>query len=641
MTMELPNGLQRLGLRKRYEMLLWVPRKYQNYTNVVEAAQLREYIDRRVVLRVLVAGKPVSSERGRFTVPVQDVEGNLYRLLQFGMIRFSPWVDLNVGDVVYLRCEVKEFNDRIHLFKAELVDAQHVGKICPVYSGKPGVVAAAAVGESIREAITDGHAIEDAVTAIRQAFGGESDQSVLARAGTSGTLRLLLMALHNPTTRAMAEWGSRTAKALGVAYLYYHATRTVERPLRVQSVLRITREEIAALVAQLPFAPTSGPRSQLEAIEGIRAELEAPYAMDAVLTADVGVGKTLIYMLPAIAARERGAKVCVLVPNTILGEQICSEFQALYPKMPVALVSEASAKQVDLSTNPIVIATVKIFNLAKKANWVPNLLVIDEQQKLSAEQRSRLCGPDTNVLQATATPTPRTLALIEHGGRTRFEVDKQHAAKIIKTIIARSGDRERMFAALAEVVKAGGQAAVIYPRVKSSGERDAKSVLAAAERFERIAPGRIAVIHGKLSAVEKVEAMRQAKAGEKSIIVASSIIEIGVTIANLRLLIVVEADRYGTSTLHQMRGRLVRNGGEGVFYAYLPEDEVEDETMQRIELLSRTNNGFELAELDMAQRGFGDLSGEDADESGKSRTLFRGLMLMPDDLTRAEAACAA
>lgn len=633
MSFELPKGLVRVGVQRPYEVLLWAPRKYRNFTNVITADQLLDNIDRFVVLRVVVAGKPMSSERGRFSVAVRDELGRDFDIKQFGMIRFSPWINLKVGDTIHLRAKVVSLYSKIYLFNAEVVADEDVGRIRPVYAGKPGVLAAATVGEAISELIEDQDAVNDAITAIRQSFDGEEEGEVLQRANTNGSLKLLLRGLHRPESVALATWAASTTKALAVQYLHHSARKAVERPMRVQSVLRLAPDELDGLIRALPFPPTSGARSQLEAIHGIRDLLEEPYAMDAVLSADVGVGKTLTYMVPAVGVQRRGAKVAVLIPNTILGEQIADEFKAMFPDSPVALVTDATKKlEIDWDSNPILIGTTRLFTVTRKQKWVPDFLVIDEQQKLSSEQRAKLCGPDTNVLEATATPTPKTIAMIEHGGRARFEIDKQHAKKDIQTIVARSEDRAAMFEKLHQIVAGGGQAAVIYPRVSSSGENDAKSVLSAAERFEKMAPGRVAVIHGRLSSEEKIEVMRQARAGEKSIIVASSILEIGVTISNLQMLIVVNADRYGTSTLHQLRGRLARNGGEGWFYAYIPEEEVEESTLARVELLTRTNNGFELAELDMEQRGFGDLSGETEGDSGKSRTLFRGLMLMPEDL---------
>lgn len=627
--------LNRAGLTSLHEVLLWTPRKHIDYTQVIAPEELHEYVEQKVVLELTVSASPrPGKNKGQFVAWGRDNAGREHRLTLFGMLKFSPWKTIGVGARIHVLAKVVEFNQNIYLNQVELVPHAYVRRVLPVYGGKPGVIAGEAIFEHVMAALATPHAITDACTTIRQAFDGQSEGEILNRTQVSGSLAQILNALHRPESMNEAQWGLSSAKRIATAYIKHSAQRASERPLRVQTVMRIGVDEIETLIRQLPFVPTQGERSQVHAIHEIVRLLGQPTAMDAILTADVGVGKTLCYMIPAVAAQTHGFKVCVLVPNTILAKQIATEFETMFPDCPVALATDETRKTpIDWERNPVVIGTTRVFAVSKRAKWHPNLLIIDEQQKLSIDQRQTLCTPDTNVLEASATPIPQTLGLLQHGGKDRIVVDVRHSKQDIRTYVVGADRRQRMFARLQEAVRRGVQVAVIYPRVQASGDDDAKSVISAGARFEKLCPGQVITIHGKMTGEEKLAAMEQAKSGEKAIIVGSSILEIGITIANLRMMIVVNADRYGVSTLHQLRGRLARHGGVGEFFAFLP-DEVEQETLDRINLLAMTNNGFELADLDMRQRGFGDLSGDSTDTSGRTRTLFRGIQFMPDDFER-------
>jgi ATP-dependent DNA helicase RecG len=405
----------------------------------------------------------------------------------------------------------------------------------------------------------------------------------------------------------------------------------MHRQFSKESVIRISGNEIATMIRDLPFKPTAGELSQEAAVQRIVELLAEPYPMDILLTADVGVGKTLVYMLPAVAAQRLGRKVAVMIPNSILVAQVAAELRECFPATPVVAVGDAaSARGIDLAANPILIGTTGLIAMAKARCWVPDLLVIDESQKTSREQRQALRGSHTNVIEATATALPRTLALVTHGGKQLIQVAKHHANKMIETRIVTPADRASIMASIRKVIAGGGQAAIIYPRVAGQADGDNLSVEEAGKKWEVLFPGQVAVLHGKMKDVDKAAVMAGVKAGDKALLCSSSIIEIGATIKNLKLLMVVAADRYGISTLHQMRGRLVRHGGEGFCFLYLAGD-IEEETMERLKLMEKTNDGFRLAEMDMALRGFGDLGEDSEDQSGASYTLFRDLTLMPED----------
>ena len=554
----------------------------------------------------------------------------------FGMLKLSPWYSVKPGDSVWIRAKVVLVNGYYYLNSAEWVDETTVGTIVPVYPGKLGVVAATTITTAVQTALKERQSVFDASLAIREAFGGMDEADIIRLAGCGGSLPVVLNQLHAPTDMTMAEWAMKSARKLAVAFIRWAADKAGARPMAMKSIIRIGGNQMRQLVTRLPYALTEGEGSQAEAVRAVIRALSEPYPMNALISADVGVGKTVCYGLVAAASQQQGFKVAILIPNTVLVDQVVQELRNFFPAVPIAQVADGVSELPDWNRNPILVGTSKLFRMTEKMKWQPDLLVIDEPQKMDEAQRNRLRALHTNVIETTATPQPRSMAMLLHGGKQLIQVSKQHANKTISTKIYDRSHKLAMFARIKERVAMGDQAAIVYPRVAASSEADWKSVISAGAMWERLFPGQVAVLHGKMDEIEKTATLRRIKSDRIPIIITSSIIEVGVTIENLRILMVVNAERYGVFTLHQFRGRLARLGGEGEFLMYLP-DEVEEETLERIQLLETTTNGFELAERDMSIRGYGDLADADGAQSGKTTTLFRSLSLMPADFTETTA----
>lgn len=635
---ELHAALKRAGITRSFQTLLWVPKRYEDYTIIVNGSNYWEYVGKKVCIELIIASKPAYRDKGQFTVVAEDDSGTTHKLILFGILRFSPWASLQKGDHVWVRAKVVDVGGRQYLNNIELITPERLGRVTPVYTARQGVIGAEKISQAITCAMASEQNISDAALAVREAFGGMEEKEIIDLAGCGGSLNLLIRNLHAPAHREAAEWALDSAKCIAAAYIRWSAKKSCARPLMMKSVIRIPTDNIRKLLAGLPWALTRGAKSQISAIKEILDALAEPYPMDALLSADVGAGKTVCYGLVAALAQEQGHRVAILIPNTILVNQVVNELRAFFPNIPIIEVSEKeNHKTINWNENPILVGTTRLFGIADRAKWVPDLLVVDEQQKTDEQQRLRLCAAHTNTLETTATPLPRSLAMLVHGGKRLIQVSAQHAKKHIRTRIVDQQHKREVFEQIAQRVANGDQAAIIYPRVEASTGSGKKSVIDAAKIWEQRFPGKVAVLHGKLKDDEKRTIMSEVKSGEKPIIIASSIVEVGVTIPDLRLMMVVHAERYGVYTLHQFRGRLARLGGEGDFLLYLP-DEVEEETMERLRLLEKTTDGFALAELDMQMRGFGDLAEASGAQSGKTRTLFTGIQLMPSDLEEKEAA---
>ena len=627
------SALSRAGIHEPAAVLAWVPRKHVSHFEVPPSAW-SSMVGQKVCAALVVLSLPLMVPgENRFVFDAKDTLGRVHTLTVFGVLRYSPWAYVSVGAHVRVIAKVGVFNGQVQLNGAAVVPQNSWDKIVAVYRGIPGKVAADRVATAVAYVLGDPEVMEDAILDVRVAFGGLPEPEILQTAGVSPgrTLRDVFVALHTPQTVEQGQWGLRAARQLAVAQVRHKAAQAQHRIFSKEAVIRISAETRSELVRALPFALTKGERSQESAIAEIFAALAEPTPMDAVLSADVGVGKTLCYMLPAVALQAMGRRVAILIPNGILVEQVAKEFASMFPSTPVAVITDGvKAKQINWDANPVLVGTTALFKVARAVSWVADFLVVDEQQKTSRDQRDTLRAPHTNMLECTATALPRTMALITHGGQQLIQVSAKHAVQTIHTQVVKADARRDVFLKIREVLNTGGQVAIIYPRVQGQSDGDLKSVVEAGVVWEQRFPGQVAVLHGKMTNEEKSRVMNEVKSGAKRVLVSSTIIEIGVTIAALRLLLVVHAERYGVSTLHQMRGRLVRHGGEGWCYLYLP-DAVEDDTLARLRLMEQTTDGFRLAEMDMDQRGFGDLGGDSADQSGASFTFFRDLRLMPHD----------
>jgi ATP-dependent DNA helicase RecG len=626
--------LEKVGINNAHEALLTVPRKYLDFSTQVDPKSLGAHLGERVNIELKVTSPPCADlsdpTKSRFKVEAMDRARKTHRMMVFGLLKWSPWKHVNQDEIIRVSAKVTEFNGSAYLNSPELIQDEHWGRVVPVYRSVPGRLSGEKFALGVSQALGTRYAIENAMLQIRQAFDGMSEAEIKMLTGLRWSLIQVVSALHAPKSFQHAQWAAMAAKKLAVAAVRHKAAKTTNRAFDTKSVIRIDHEKVDAMLFDLPMRLTAGAGGQIDAIQGICDALAAPHPMDALLSADVGTGKTIMYMIPSVIAQSQGKKVAIMIPNGLLVEQVAAEFRLLYPRTPIQLVDGIKSKDVPWDVNPILIGTTGIIGLAATVGWVPDFLIIDESQKTSRAQRDALRASHTNVLESTATALPRSLALILHGGKQLIQVSKQHAEKRIVTRVVGASDKQDMLRAIRETIASGKRAALIYPKVSGNDENDKLSVQNAGATWEKFFPGKVAVLHGKMKDEDKFRIMAAVKDGVYPLLCASSIIEVGTTIKDLALLIVVCAERYGLSTLHQFRGRLVRHGGDGTCLLYSP-DPIEDDTLERLKLMEKTNNGFELAELDCSQRGFGDLGSESDDQSGASFTIFRDLRLMPQD----------
>ncbi|WP_341744829.1 DEAD/DEAH box helicase [Azonexus hydrophilus] len=626
-----------LGVDNPGELLRWLPKGYRDYRAPSDSIP-KMFGHGKVALRVTILSKEEYDRQGsltgihsaqkpyRISMRVRDGRGYECYMTVFGAIQ--PWKAVSVGSAVTVYATVDEWNGKLQIKGPELIPEHRVGKICPMYRGKRRKVSAEAV-EAAAEVALESH-IQDAIESIERACG-YSEAEICAETSLGiKSLGALLRALHSPASMAAAEEAVSQARNVSILMLKRMAARLSERPICERSRIEINREMLASLMGQLPYPLT---KDQTTAVAEIIHDLESDKAMRRLLSGDVGTGKTLTFVIPAVAALMMGKSVAIVAPNQPLVNQLAEEVKQLYPNAPVHIVVGGNSKQALREGPCILLGTMALANVVKRSGREIDFLICDEQHKFSTEQREALVAEHTNLLEATATAIPRTVALMTHGGMSVSILRESPVQKTIKTRLAFPERREDVIGFLEQkVVNKGGQLAVIYPRLESSQGKKSGAIEAALH-WEKRYPGKVSVLHGRLSEEEKRAVIDEFKRGDKRVLVATTIFELGLTVEGLRGLLVIDPDRLGASQLHQLRGRLARKGGVGYMIMYMrqPVDAYDPETVARLQRVEATTDGFELAEDDAYARGFGDLQDGEV-QDGKMPVLFYGVSIRPDEL---------
>lgn len=369
----------------------------------------------------------------------------------------------------------------------------------------------------------------------------------------------------------------------------------------------------------LPFELTN---AQKRVIREIRTDVGSGRQMNRLLQGDVGSGKTLVALMAMLMAVDNGFQACIMAPTEILATQHFASLTEFLGDLGVKialLTGSVTAKKREpiheqlrngelnilIGTHALIEYTVQFKNLG--------LVVIDEQHRFGVEQRSKLWKKNVNpphILVMTATPIPRTLAMTLYGDLSVSVIDElPPGRKPIQTYHYYENKRQGLNQFIYKQVMAGRQIYVVYPLIQESEKVDLQNLEAGYEYMREVFPDfRISMVHGKLKPAEKDFQMQKFVSGETQIMVATTVIEVGVNVPNASVMVIESAQRFGLSQLHQLRGRVGR-GAEQSYCILLTGYKLAADTRKRMEIMVRTNDGFEISEADLKLRGPGDLEG--------------------------------
>ncbi len=384
---------------------------------------------------------------------------------------------------------------------------------------------------------------------------------------------------------------------------------------------------IKPFLAALGFKLTG---AQTRVLRDIRADMRGAHPMRRLLQGDVGSGKTVVAACSALMALESGFNVALMAPTEILAEQHFQNFQKWFSSLNVNVELQTGTRKTSGEQSPAARPTLFIGThaLLTAGFDIPRLglVIIDEQHKFGVAQREQLVrkGRYPHLLVMTATPIPRTLGLTLYGELDISAIDELPPGRgRVKTLVRAAEKLPQVWQFVREKLAAGRQAYVVYPRVEDSGESGVKAVTKEfANLTKLLAPYRVGLLHGRLSGREKEQVMTAFRTGKTQVLLATSLVEVGVDVANATLMLVENAEMFGLAQLHQLRGRIGRGAHES--FCILISDAKDPVTRERLKVLADTTDGFKVAEADLKLRGPGELLGKE--QSGMPPFRFGDLV---------------
>jgi ATP-dependent DNA helicase RecG len=620
--------LGRLGIATVGDVLAHRPRRYESPAEERTIAEL--FGDEEAVLEVVVR-RASARRRGRLhilTAHVTDSTGEI-RATWFN----QPWLESKLIPGTRLRLRGKRNRFGFQVSSYDIGEAVETADFAPVYPST------ADLAQKTLRSVADAALV----------YARDGGEPLPARVRASERLPQrgdALVRLHRPRTEREAEEARRRLALDELLTLQLALRRrAAEREVLVAEPLAPPDELVARYRELLPFTLTA---AQDHAIEEIDADLGRTTPMQRLLQGDVGSGKTAVALYALLRAVEAGRQGALMAPTETLAEQHFLTIEGLCGELGVRvalLTSSVGARErraalqlvasgdvgIAVGTHALIQREVDFADLA--------VAVVDEQHRFGVEQRAALAeGRSPHVLHMTATPIPRTLALTVYGDLAVSEIAAPPADR--KPIVTRWVTEERSaeaYSRLRRHLDDGRQAYVVCPLVEGSETTLARAAESEAERLRanELAGYRVGCVHGRLKTGERRAAMAAFSRGELDVLVATTVIEVGIDVPNATIMIVQEADRFGLAQLHQLRGRVGR-GAEQSYCLLVSRhrDELSEAALERLEAMVATTDGFELAERDLEIRGEGQLVG--ARQSGLTDLRFTRLRADRDLLERAK-----
>ncbi|HYT62368.1 MAG TPA: ATP-dependent DNA helicase RecG [Gemmatimonadales bacterium] len=635
------EALQRLGIRTAGDLLYHVPHRYLDATTVTPLARAAVNQEVTCVGRVVSTGVLQTRRRGLrvFHAVLKDASGLLEcawpgrpfleRQIKKGQLL------LVTGPVRYYHG--KQIVPREFIVLAEAGDdtESNPGLVLPIYPATEGLT-----HRQIR-ALVQQH-LDELLPLVHDphppAFRATHQLIELPRA---------FELLHRPKKIEEAGLGRRRLAfdELFDQQLVQARARHLAKRSRAGIRFELKRELTTRLKEHLPFELTG---DQRHAIREITDDMTAPLRMHRLLMGDVGTGKTVVALFAMLLAAENDYQAAIMAPTELLAEQHgvtltkLLEPLAIRPELLLGRMSaaeKAAARQRIATGAPrIVVGTHALIQESVTFRRL-GLAVIDEQHRFGVEQRAALVekGDAPDVLLLTATPIPRSLALTLYGDLDVTQIRERPPGRgTVKTALRTEAARSKIYEFIRSECAAGRQAYVIYPVIDESERADLKAATTMAEKLAKtFAEFRVGLVHGRLKAEERDATMRAFRDNQVNLLVATSVIEVGIDVANATVMLIEHAERFGLAQLHQLRGRVGR--GTAASHCILLSDS--SEAAPRLQAFTETTDGFKIAELDLHERGMGELAG--ARQSGGVPLRYANLETDLPLLDDARAAAAA
>lgn len=606
--------LKKLNLESLGDLLWHFPRRYDDYSQLKTINRL--WYGEEVTIIGTVEDTQLRTVRGGKMKLIETVIGDGTGSLRITWFN-QPWIadKLKPGVGVVLSGKVDQYLGHLTMNSPEWEPLEriqlHTNRIVPVYPLTAGIT-----GKWLRRVINS------VVTRYATRVPDPIPQLVVESAQLI-PLGLALQQVHFPDDWDMLG-KAQDRLAFDEMFLLQLGVLEQKRDwLAVETKpLPIEQERLGRFIRSLPFELT---QAQQRALQSITQDLESSKPMNRLIEGDVGSGKTVVAAAAIAIAAENGVQSVVMAPTSILAEQHYTTLQDILSKetgvkegaIRLLLGSTSNAEKDEIRAGledgsiQLVIGTHALIEGPVEFSQL-GLAIIDEQHRFGVNQRAllRAKGKNPNLLVMTATPIPRSLALTLYGDLDLTVIDEMPPGRVpTETRVLTSGERLRAYRFIRSQLEKGHQAFIIYPLVEQSEKIDAKSAVEEHERLQSdIFPNyQVGLLHGRMKPDEKDAVMQLFRNGEIHILVSTSVVEVGVDVPNATVMLIEGANRFGLAQLHQFRGRVGRDDQQS--YCLLIPDTDADTENDRLRAMESTVDGFELAELDLEQRGPGDFLG--------------------------------
>ncbi|HEX9611378.1 MAG TPA: ATP-dependent DNA helicase RecG [Gemmatimonadales bacterium] len=603
------EALARLGVRTAGDLLYHVPHRYLDATTVTPLARAQVGHDVTCVGRVVNTGVLPTRRGLRVFRAVLKDESGLLECAWPG----QPFLERQVkpGQLLLVTGPVRYYHGR-QLAPREFVILEDTsdstpdrGVVLPVYGATEGLT-----HRQIR-ALVRQHL--DALLALVT----DPQSAALRREVDVPELRTALGAVHRPSDVGEAEAGRRRLAfdELFDQQLVHARARFLAKRARAGISFAVKRDLTTRLKERLPFELTA---DQRRAVREITEDMTAPLRMHRLLMGDVGTGKTVVALFATLLALENDYQAAMMAPTELLAEQHYATLARLLAPLdlrPELLIGRLTAadkaaarERIAAGGARLVVGTHALIQESVTFRRL-GVVVIDEQHRFGVEQRAALVekGDAPDVLLLTATPIPRSLALTLYGDLDVTEIRERPPGRgTVKTALRTDAARTKIFDFIRAECAAGRQAYVIYPVIEESERADLKAATTMAAKLRKtFADLAVGLVHGRMKPEERDEVMRAFRDNEIQVLVATTVIEVGIDVPNATVMLIEHAERFGLAQLHQLRGRVGR--GECASHCILLSEA--DEAGERLHAFCDTTDGFAIAELDLKQRGMGELAG--------------------------------
>ncbi|MCW6035562.1 ATP-dependent DNA helicase RecG [Spirulina subsalsa FACHB-351] len=647
------DALARLGLYTVRDALFYYPRDHIDYARQVNIAQLVDGETVTIIGTIKSCScftSPKNKKLSILNVQLRDRTGQirLNRFFHGAYFTNRGWqkrheLQYPVGAIAAASGLVKKNKYGITLDNPEIeildspggsIESHKIGRILPVYPLTEGV-SADIVRKAILAALPAIQHLKDPLPPVIQ-----NQYSLIP-------LQQALTHLHFPPDQTALSQARRRLIFDEFFYLQlgFLQRRQQQKQIHNSAILATTGELIEQLKKILPFELTN---AQKRVINDILNDLNAPIPMNRLVQGDVGSGKTIVAVFAILAAIQSGYQAALMAPTEVLAEQhyrkLVSWFNILY--IPIELLTGSTGVRkrreihslLETGELPLLVGTHALIEDPIQFRKL-GLVVIDEQHRFGVEQRAKLLakGKSPHVLTMTATPIPRTLALTLHGDLDVSQIDELPPGRQpIQTTVLTTKQRLQAYELIRREIADGRQAYVILPLIEESDKLDARAAVKEHKRLQEVIfPNlKVGLLHGRMNSAEKDEILTQFRDNVIQIIVSTTVIEVGVDVPNATVMMIENAERFGLSQLHQLRGRVGR--GSHKSYCLLMNNGKSPDSQQRLAVLEQSQDGFFISEMDLRLRGPGEVLGKR--QSGLSDFALASLVEDQDVLNLARNA---